>query len=672
MKSQQSHIRADHKLWNKEKVALIMAGNSQKKFHSRWFIGTVALAVLLWIEGDVCLFAQSATGDEATETLSKLQVYDIPEPNGYIPEVYKSPPQIVEQIVNGKKEWKLFYFCKYLTSDELKQIIDEQYATKTVDPKGKETITMEYNVSSSSATNQLIVKCPAREDAEAVLETLNQSDVPPIQVKIDCLISEIYADFTYDREVTIAIENLFGEDIALKPSGTAFGADVQQLIEDDEYLPAFPGASLRELVRARMGLNIGYSSVSHEFTALIDLLESRGFLKILMNPTIETINGKTATVKSTQDIPLQRITKTIPGAGNTTVVQTETEYVDVIDSLEITPHVFADGYIGLETNIVLGLGNTPLGVKQTPILTKKEIINKENRIRHGESLIIGGMRKTERFGVTRGVPILKDIPLIGFLFSSEDTEERAVETVFILTPTISTNGRPREEIMNEIERKHESTHSSSGLSDVITDPFGTNARRQEQEQKVLEAEQIRLESEVEKANAIIAIREANERADKAQEELNKIKTEAHLIKAAAEQTTAEAQAKTKEAEQAKTDANKAQEQANKAIAEANDRANKAQEELNKIKTEAQLIKDAAEQISAEAQAKTKEAEQAKADAKKAQEQANKIIAETKADSGVAEKDKAEGATTEIKENPENTKEEVRETKTENDNADSKA
>ena len=422
-----------------------MAGQSQKVFHRQWFMGTVALAVVLWMGEQVHLFAQSTTGNEATETLSKLQVYDIPEPNGSIPEVYKSPPQIFEQTINGEKEWILFYFCKYLTSDELKQIINEQYATKTIDPKGKETITLEYNVSSSSATNQLIVKCPAREDAEAVLETLNQADVPPIQVKIDCLISEIYADFTFDREVTIAIENLFGEDIALKPSGTAFGADVQQLIADDEYLPAFPGASLRELVRARIGLNIGYSSEDHEFTALIDLLESRGFLKILMNPTIETINGKTAIVKSTQDIPLQRITKTIPGAGNTTVVQTETEYVDVIDSLEITPHVFADGYIGLETNIVLGLGNTPLGVKQTPILTKKEIINKENRIRHGESLIIGGIRKTEKFGVVRGIPLLKDIPLIGFLFSSEDTEERAVETVFILTPTISTGGRPKEQ-----------------------------------------------------------------------------------------------------------------------------------------------------------------------------------------------------------------------------------
>ncbi|MEJ2650045.1 MAG: hypothetical protein P8016_16745 [Sedimentisphaerales bacterium] len=335
-----------------------MAGSRQKLFHTQRFMGAVILAVVLWIEGNVQLIAQPTTQDEARDTLAKLQIRDVPEPNIPMPEIYTREPVIIEQVVSGTPEWKLFYFCKYQPSNELKKIIDEQFSDKKVDPKGKESVTLEYNVSSNPATNQLIVKCPTQEDAQSVLNALNQIDVPPIQVKIDCLISDIYADFTYDRETTIAIENLFGENIALKPGGTPFGADVQELIEDDEYLPAFPGASLRELIRSRMGLKIGYSSTDHEFTALVDMLESRGYLKILMNPTLEIVNGKTAKVQSRQHVPLQKVTKAVPGAGTTTVVLTETEYVDVIDSLEITPHVFADGYIGLETNILLGSKNT--------------------------------------------------------------------------------------------------------------------------------------------------------------------------------------------------------------------------------------------------------------------------------------------------------------------------
>lgn len=440
-------------------------------------LAAIGLLCILWITSMGTLSAQTSIEDEVIDTLQELAIDFNTLADQPIPEVYKTPPIILEQTVGGTTEWKLFYYCKYHTSDNLKTIIHEQFATKLFDKDGKETQLPDYNVTSNPATNQLIVRCPAREDAEAVLETLRQTDVPPIQVKIDCLISEIYADFTYDRETTIAIENLFGENITLKPGGTAFGDDVQQLIADDEYLPAFPGASLRELFRSRMGLKIGYSSTGHQFTALIDMLESRGYLKILMNPTIETVNGKTALVRATQNIPLQTITKTVPGVGNTTVVQTETEYVDVIDSLEITPYVFADGQIGLETNIILGLGSTPLGVKQVPIVTKKEISNKENRIRSGESLIIGGMRKTENFGVTRGVPILRQIPLIGFLFSGEDTEERAVETIFVLTPVISTNGNPQEEVMAEIENRHATDSTPASLVEVLSDPFGTSTRK---------------------------------------------------------------------------------------------------------------------------------------------------------------------------------------------------
>jgi len=413
------------------------------------------VAALLWVGTYGNIAAQTDAEREAEKILRDLKIdTGAPEPNVPLPDIYEAAPEIVKQTVNGTEEWRLFYFCRYHTSDDLKQIVHEQFATKLFDPKGKVTQAPDYTVSSNPATNQLIVRCPAREDVEAVLKTLERVDVPPIQVRIDCLISEVYADMTFDRETTIAIENLLGENITLKPGGTAFGADVRQLIQDGEYLPAFPGASLREVARSRMGLNVGYLSPAHGFTVLVDLLQSRGYLKILMNPTLEVVNGKTAKVSSIQKVPLDRITMR---STQSDYLETKTEYEDVIDSLEITPHVYADGYIGLETSVVLGSKNTPEGVKQMPIITRKEITNKENRIRRGESLIIGGMRKNEEFAVVRGVPILKDIPLIGFLFSSEDTEQRAVETIFILTPTISTGGGSREKIRGEVNKKHEPT-----------------------------------------------------------------------------------------------------------------------------------------------------------------------------------------------------------------------
>jgi len=415
----------------------------------------LCLAVLLGGGDWATISAKTDAERQAESTLRNLQINVTDEPNAPVPEVYTAPPQICKQVVGGTPEWKLFYFCKYHTSDDLKKIVYEQFATKLFGKDGKDTKIVDYTVSSNPATNQLMVRCPAQDDAKAVLELLEDIDVPPIQVKIDCLISEIYADMTFDRETTMAIENLFGESVTMKPGGTAFGADVQQLVQDDTYLPAFPGASLREVARSRMGLNIGFLSAGkagHTVTMLIDLLESRGYLKILMNPTLEVVNGGTAKVSSTQKVPLDRITMR---STQSDYLETGTEYEDVVDSLEVTAHVFGDGYIGLQTTIMLGSKNTPEGVKQVPIITKKQITNKENRIREGDSLIIGGIRKNEEYAVVRGIPILKDLPLIGYLFSSEDTEQRAVETIFILTPTISTDGRPTKEVMAEIEKKHD-------------------------------------------------------------------------------------------------------------------------------------------------------------------------------------------------------------------------
>ncbi len=593
-----------------------MSKSSQKVGRSQWLIVALAAVVLHWIGGWGNISAQTDTENEADRTLRDLKIDMAADPNVPIPEIYRTPPKISEQIVGGKPEWKLFYFCRFQTSDELKKIIHEQFASKVFNEKGKSVTVVDYTVSSNPATNQLVVRCPTRDDIDAVLETLNQVDVSPIQIKIDCLISEVYADMTFDRETTLAISNLFGEDVTMKPAGTAFGDNVQELVLDGDYLPAFPGASLREVARSRMGLNVGY--LTDNFVLLIDLLESRGYLKILMNPTLQVVNGGTAKVSSMQKVPID---KTTMRSTQSDYLETKTEYEDVIDSLEITAHVFADGYIGLETSVVLGSKNTPEGVKQIPIITKKEIDNKQNRIRQGESLIIGGIRKNEEYAVVRGVPILKDIPLIGFLFSSEDTEQRAVETIFILTPTISTDGRPKKEVMKEVQRKHE-PDTPNGLGEIISDPFGFKAREKANEKSIYDAEQSRLEAEVEKAQARIDIREAEERAQRAEAELSRVETEAEKIKADAEKANAEAQEKTKTAEETKAaadkaiaDAKKAQEEANKAKAEAE----------AKIKTAEDAKKEEPNKPEAEAEKSAPQTEQA--DAQKAQKADDNVTAD---------------------------------------------
>jgi Flp pilus assembly secretin CpaC len=526
----------------------IMTSSGQNVNRSQWLIAGMTVAVVLLVGGCGDFLGGKTTGLQSQSIIRDLsKIEPVPDPNIAVPAIYNEPPKIIEQMVGGTPEFKLFYFCMYHTSDGLREIVHAQFATKLFDKKGKEEKLVDYTVSSNPATNQLIVRCPTREDASAVLEMLEMVDVPPIQVRIDCLISEVYADLTLDWETTLEIENLFGESIRAGSSAQSFGTGITELVEEGEVLPAFPGASLRDLARTQMGLQVGYWE-SANFLAMVDLLESKGYLKILMNPTLEVINGKTAKISSSQHVPLQKITKLLPGGGGElTTLLTETEYVDVVDSLEITPHVFADGYIGLETDILLGSKLTPEGVKQLPIVTMKEIQNKENRIRKGESLVIGGIRKTEKRDVARGVPFLKDIPVLGLLFSGRDFEERVVETIFILTPTISTGGIPNKEMVEEVKRKHRSP-ISEGLDEIIADPFGIEAGEKARQLEASEVERIRLDAESEKAQSRYALREAEERAKRAEAELYRVKAEAGAAVKAAEEAAEKAK---EEAEKAK-------------------------------------------------------------------------------------------------------------------------
>jgi len=489
----------------------------------------------------------------------------------------------------------------------------------------------------------LIVRCPAREDAEAVLEFLQEVDLPPIQIKIDCLISEVYADKTLDWETTLQIEDLLGEGISAQPSGTAFGEGITELVEDGSVIPAFPGASLREVARSRMGLKVGYLSTSGKFLSLVDLLESQGYLKILMNPTLEVLNGKKASISSSQKVPIDKTF--LHGFDSSRAYASRTEWENVVDSLEVTPHFFLDGSIGLETNILLGSKLTPEGIKQVSIITKKEIKNQQNRIRPGESLIIGGLRKSEKRDVLRGVPFLKDIPLLGILFSGRDFEERVVETVFILTPSISTGGIPRKEMLEDVERKHGKVGPKDEEDKTGFDPFGTKARRKEQQRKLEDAEQARLEAEAEKAKARSAVRQADDKAKRADSEvkkaiaeLEKVKTEALQIKADAEKAKADAEAKAKAADQAKAAADKAAADATKTRAEAEKLAAKAKAEEAKPKPQ-----QPKEETSKAKQPPddTQKAEAKKPGTRRPKAEAGKPEAETEKPKAEAEKEKTE-------------------------------
>lgn len=520
-------------------------------------VAVLLLATLL-LQGCQDWPDERVTAIEAQNILRDLsRIEEVPDGNNPLPEIYNSPPKKMEQIVGGQEEWKLVYYCQYHTADKMEKLIEEQFSSRIFDAKGKSQTVPNFGVTANVDTNQLIVRCLTEEDADAILQVIEEIDVPPIQVRIDCMVSEIYSDLTMDRETSLLIENLFGEKVNL--SGPVDSSN--------NLLPAFPGASIRDATRETFGLNVGVKmgDTGHRFETLVDILVSRGYLKILMNPTLQVVNGQTAKIQSKQHLPLQEITYQY--TTGTPYLKTQTEYYDIIDSLEITPHVYGDGTIGLQTTVQLASHLTPEGIDQVPIVTERTITNKENRIRHGESLIIGGLRKTEKRDVIRGVPVLKDIPFLNLLFSGRDFEERATETVFILTPTISVGGRPNKEVVEMLQERHRSP-MTQGLHEQLFDPLAIRAREEEEVRELEAARSAQQQTQNERNAARLEVIETGHQINDLTSELQEVKAQAAEATGKAEQADLKAKSAEARAQKAAEEAQRAKEEAQKARNEA--------------------------------------------------------------------------------------------------------
>lgn len=557
-------------------------------------IQSVGVCLLLAALAGCGEFFEKKTAElESKEVIQDIsRVRENPNIGNPLPAVYVETPRRLH-VEDGVK---LFYFTKYLPAGDLSFVSKDKNIQSQIHGFAGTIRDLGFKVSTNPSTNQLIIHCASDEEADQVLAYLAKTDVPPIQVHIDCMILERFGDVTKDWETTLLIENFLGEGITLG--------------EGKYPNPAFPGAALRESRRSEFGLDFGYwmneGVPGHQVRLIVDVLESRGFLKILMNPTLETVNARTAQVQIMDRVPIEKI---VTERGN--ISYTVTDYQPIYDTLNVTPHVYSDGSIGLKTKIVIGSKSKPEGVAQTSIITERSIDVGENRIYPGKSLVIGGMRKAENRSVIRGVPFLKDLPIIGILFSSKDYEENATEIVFILTPTISSGGIDYGQMSDMIRKKFGSPENKPDMDQLVTDPLGTRAYSEMVEKKAdqAESEMIRLQIEAADAKrqalaeqlrgekAMIEAKASRARAQEAEAQIEKAQAEKKA--ALAEQEATRKEALVQQAVISKTQEEIAQAQAEAAAARA--QVGKSQAELKEAEQKVQAFN--AEEEAAQEQAR---------------------------------------------------------------------
>ncbi len=264
--------------------------------------------------------------------------------------------------------------------------------------------------------NQLIIS-DTRANIEKCKEIISKIDRVTPQVLIEARIVEVSEDFK--REI-----------------GTNWGYSTEDVYDsglNGEYSYNIstntPFVNVDENNNAAGSIGFNFTRLDAWGTpfvldATLQVMEEEGSAKIISSPKILTLDNKKALIKQGERFPYQTV--------EDDDVQIEFEDVDL--SLEVTPHVTPDQRIALTIKTTK---NEIIGFIETgePRIATNEA-ETELLIDDGETIVIGGVVKSNIQLTESGVPVLKDIPIVGWLFKRTYHNNLATELLIFLTPTI--------------------------------------------------------------------------------------------------------------------------------------------------------------------------------------------------------------------------------------------
>ncbi len=169
----------------------------------------------------------------------------------------------------------------------------------------------------------------------------------------------------------------------------------------------------------------------------LDLMESETKGRIVSSPKIITQNNEAATITSDQVISVLTQQQPVQG-GAVGGIQplTTLETLTASLSLAVTPRVTNDGSINMKVDITKGsFGNQP-DPRQPPPQTNNSMTTNV-LVDNGSTIVVGGIHTTTEREVENGIPFLKDLPLIGWLFrNAYNPTSNKAELVVFITPRI--------------------------------------------------------------------------------------------------------------------------------------------------------------------------------------------------------------------------------------------
>ena len=323
------------------------------------------------------------------------------------------------------------YYCKHATAEELAKVLQDlptqQTGTQAPKSKAPSVVAGKVRISADKATNSLIIMAD-KEDYNVLVDVIAKLDIPRSMVYIESLIMEV----DMSTSLNIGIDwSAFGQTTFNGKDAIVGGGFRNGFVSPSELLQGGLTVGLISEPLKIAGFDV--SNIS----AIINAVKTDDDFRILSTPQILTTDNEEARITVGENRPYQTRSTTDVSGGTFESF----EYRDVGKILKITPHVTEDRLVRMQINLEVTAidQKATLTTSSTLPVTLKRTVDTTVIIKDQQTVVIGGLIDDSTTESENKVPVLGDMPLLGWLFRKKAEETIKTNLYVFLTPRVIKN-----------------------------------------------------------------------------------------------------------------------------------------------------------------------------------------------------------------------------------------
>ncbi len=295
-------------------------------------------------------------------------------------------------------------------------------------PSAQKLLEQEITIVGDEKSNSVLVNASPRY-MERVKSVIEELDIDPPQVMIQVLLAEVTLDTNEELGLQFARFSVGDVNVA-----GGFGLPRGNFAPGAPIIPPLSGLS-PALFGSALVPNIAIGNA--DFDLLINALQSQNRVELLSNPSVMVANNTEGKIQVGDTVRLPNSVSFNSAGQQSSVVPEE---VGVI--LTVTPSINPDGFVRMKIEPEISRiskDSTKISENfQSPIINRRRATTTVT-VKDGQTVVIGGLIQDRYERIERKVPLLGDIPLIGFLFRNKSEAASKTELLIVLTPHVVNN-----------------------------------------------------------------------------------------------------------------------------------------------------------------------------------------------------------------------------------------